>query len=614
MAISIPLILKAATSAEVLPLDPSASKPCGSLTEKGKDYIVQLRRLGFEMITQYGTQPQEELYVLLRLPMKKLISVASRANLRMELDPAVLKYTMEKGNAAKGILPVTIPDAPTHITEYGPYDLIFADYAPPSVVPDILYWRPDSFSHSFRDILRLKLNQICLESRLDGENLKIQRYIRKQWILSCFPLHNRAAATELESHWQRFPLCRQPLYEIKEYFGEKVGLYFSFTEHYMTFLCIPAVVGLPLQIAVFVLNDYSAPFLPVFSFCLSVWAVFMLEFWKRREKTIALEWGTIGFQELEVDRAVSFINGSNERYFDSRKQLFFSIHSATIVVVMNMLVVGIVVSIYVIRFTTQPRIGNSNAQFMASGLNALQIQIMNYIYSYLAHALTETSTMFEDSLIKKIFVFQFVNSFASFFFLAFIAERNEKLKSQQGQVIISQPELEHWLEKYDPNMSLLSEYADMVIQFGFTALFVSALPIASSFGLLSNIVSVKSNVWRRFNVLQRPFPMGAEDIGFWQEIFLVMSTIAVITNAGLTVFTMHSLDNYSTVTRFWIFILFQWLCFAIQQFVMAVIPDEPETILIQQQREKFIVKKCQTMMKCANLKWPSPANCFLKAS
>lgn len=75
----------------VLPLDPSPSKPCGSLTEKGQEYIVQLRRLGFEMITQYGTQPQEELYVLLRLPMKKLISVAARVNMRMELDPAVLK-------------------------------------------------------------------------------------------------------------------------------------------------------------------------------------------------------------------------------------------------------------------------------------------------------------------------------------------------------------------------------------------------------------------------------------------------------------------------------------------------------------------------------------------
>jgi hypothetical protein len=83
---------------------------------------------------------------------------------------------LEKGNPAKKILPITIPDAPAHITEYGPYDLIFADYAPPPSVSDALYWRPDTFTHPFRDILRLKLNNICLESRLDGkENLKIQR-------------------------------------------------------------------------------------------------------------------------------------------------------------------------------------------------------------------------------------------------------------------------------------------------------------------------------------------------------------------------------------------------------------------------------------------------------
>ena len=32
-----------------------------------------------------------------------------------------------------------------------------------------------------------------------------------------------------------------------------------------------------------------------------------------------------------------------------------------------------------------------------------------------------TETMYEDSLIVKLFIFQFINSYASFFFLAFIA-------------------------------------------------------------------------------------------------------------------------------------------------------------------------------------------------
>jgi hypothetical protein len=44
----------------------------------------------------------------------------------------------------------------------------------------------------------------------------------------------------------------------------------------------------------------------------------------------------------------------------------------------------------------------------------------------------------------------------------------------------------------------------------------------------------------------------------------MISVAAVITNAGLAVFTMDVLDSYSEAFRFWTFILFQWVCFALQ--------------------------------------------------
>lgn len=45
--------------------------------------------------------------------------------------------------------------------------------------------------------------------------------------------------------------------EIKEYYGEKIAMYFSFMHHYNCYGLIPALVGLPFQIAIFVLNNYS---------------------------------------------------------------------------------------------------------------------------------------------------------------------------------------------------------------------------------------------------------------------------------------------------------------------------------------------------------------------
>ena len=39
-----------------------------------------------------------------------------------------------------------------------------------------------------------------------------------------------------------------------------------------------------------------------FAVFIVIWAVVMLEFWKRKEKLTVLEWGMIGFEDEEVDR------------------------------------------------------------------------------------------------------------------------------------------------------------------------------------------------------------------------------------------------------------------------------------------------------------------------
>jgi hypothetical protein len=63
--------------------------------------------------------------------------------------------------------------------------------------------------------------------------------------------------------------------------------------------------------------------------------------------------------------------------------------------------------------------------------------------------------------------------------------------------------------------SSLEDYAEVAIGFGYTALFVSALPLAATFSYVSNIVEVKADCWKLLNLHQRPFPKGCEDIGSW---------------------------------------------------------------------------------------------------
>ena len=380
----------------------------------------------------------------------------------------------------------------------------------------------------------------------------------------------------------------------------------------------------------------------------------MLEFWKRKEVTTSLEWGTLGFEQNEHDRPdfrgekiVSFVDGKDLVFYPSTKRNFFVSVSMLAVFALCCVVVGAVVSIYLVRYqltkSKDAQVKN-NAGTVASILNAVQIQVANAIYSFIANALSEqenhrTATQFEDSMITKIFLFQFINSYASFFYLAFIAQHmvpNDcKSIGDDGNCMINlaynlgiilgsrlvsgnlvellvpylsfqfqylkevqsyggkmnRPEKEFLLTPYDTSSSVLEDYAEVAIQFGYQALFVAALPMASAFALVSNFVEIKGDAWKLLTLHQRPVPLTAEDIGSWQDIFLLISIAAVLTNAGITVFTMSTLDNWSTQNRYWTFILFTWVCFLTQAVVMAAIPDIPESIELHQARAEFLQSK-----------------------
>lgn len=139
--------------------------------------------------------------------------------------------------------------------------------------------------------------------------------------------------------------------------------------------------------------------------------------------------------------------------------------------------------------------------------------------------------------------------------------------------------------------SSLEDYAEIAISFGYLALFVTALPIAALFACVSSMAELRGDSWRLLNLYQRPFPKGVEDIGMWQHIFTLLAMVSVVTNAGLTVFTMDLLGHYRVAVQYWVFVLFQWVCFSLQVVVMFVIPDIPEAVRIQLRRTHFIVSK-----------------------
>jgi hypothetical protein len=605
----------------VLPLTPGDGD---SLPDKGREMVLRFHSLGIDTFI-YRTE--EHVFVLLRTPVEILRNFAHSIEFNMHLDADVLETTAKVGYPEKNIGPVDIPFDP-EITPLKPFEYIYGPYS--KSVDEKLYKKAPSMDHPFSERHRLKLTRSLIESKKFYKNpVKIQKYILRNTMQAFFPLHNRKELHWFEENWLPWKVSpwSAPVDRIKNYFGEKIGLYFVFLGHYSLWLSIPSIAGFPIQMYVLVANDFSNPVLPFFSIFIVLWAIIMLEYWKRKEKVQAMKWGTVGFELKEVDRPEfrgemrrSHINGRETVYFPNKIREKYISQSVLAISSLILLVLAVVGAIYVIRAALTPDMG-SNAQIVASILNAIQIQFFNYIYNMIADALTErenhrTDTEFEDSMVSKLFVFQFVNSYSSFFFLAFVATstnpdddalaecsgsacmvplslnlaiifgsrlltgnltellipylqyrwRSSKRKNKH-LTTITRPHSEFLLEPYDPIKSTLKDYSELAIQFGYIALFVTALPIAACAGLFSSYVESKGDAWKLTHLHQRPIPRGAEDIGTWQAIFTVISVAAVLTNAGLTCFTMDTLDEYPESTKYSVFIVFQLSCFSVQYLV-----------------------------------------------
>lgn len=556
---------------------------------------------------------------------------ADEINFKMELDPAILKELLGKGYIVDGeykVKPIFINDEVTY-SPISPYNYIFGKYeesAEPALYVD--FENPnnksgqfDAANPPFTKYIRLKLINYLLRAavRQGGCALKLNQMVYKKKILGFFPLHDPFVTSQIRERlmkWEIWPWMF-PFEDFRNYFGEKITLFQVFMGHYSRWLIYPSIIGVIFQIVVWSTGDYSSPVLPFYSLVITIWCIFMLEYWKREERLTAMRWGMTEYEDNEPDRPEfqgtlikSYVNGDDMLHFPREEFMKRAVSSQSVIGTFITLVMGVVAAIYVLRFSLQSDLG-AGASTLASVLNTIQITIFNYIYQRVAIYLTDcenhrTDTMYEDSMIIKLFLFQFVNSYASFFFLAFIASNLDRpsdvTDDYQGQCgakncmeplatnlaiifgtrlivknltdlfipwynainkrktetkgvaegnTLTPAEEDYVLMTYNSTIEGISNYADLAIQFGFAVLFVTALPIASFLSLISNYVKAKAVGWKLTKLYQRPIPLGAQDIGTWQSIFHIVSMAAVVTNAGLVCFTMDVLNDYDIYGRSW---------------------------------------------------------------
>ncbi|KAJ1491027.1 calcium-activated chloride channel-domain-containing protein [Baffinella frigidus] len=140
----------------------------------------------------------------------------------------------------------------------------------------------------------------------DDDPIDFDELISDEVAIAYFPLHHDRMRLKLLNEWARPVSKPQPLELIREYFGEKIALYYTWFGYYITMLFIPGLTGSALfatQMFYFPLTGtLENPFTPVYAIVMSIWAAAFAQLWQSLENTRKYQWDTLEFENQESVR------------------------------------------------------------------------------------------------------------------------------------------------------------------------------------------------------------------------------------------------------------------------------------------------------------------------
>lgn len=475
-----------------------------------------------------------------------------------------------------------------------------------------------------------------------GKSL-LRRLLTSRIMIQVFPLHDNEALKKLEDTWYNRFLKYQPIDNIRGYFGETIALYFGFLE-YFTFALIPmAIIGLPYYL--FAWEDYDK--YVIFASINLIWSTVILEVWKRSCARMTYRWGTLIMKrQFEEPRpgyhgvlGINPVTGRSEPLYSSYKRqlriylvsmpfvclcLYFSLYVMMIYFDMETWAMDV--------HESSGSMWNSILLYVPSIIYAIVIEIMNWLYRYAAEFLTSwenhrLESSYQNHLILKVLVFNFLNCFASLFYIAFVLNDMKLLRQSLATLLITsqiinqvaESLLPYWIQKahnvyvkkkvqalkadidatlYEQvvlekemgtYLGTFDDYLELFLQFGYVSLFSCVYPLAAAFAVLNNFTEINSDALKMCRVFKRPFSEPSSSIGVWQLAFEAMSVISVVTNCALIGMSpqVNALLPESKMELILIVVAVEHAILALKFILAFAIPDKPRDIQVKLARLEF---------------------------
>ncbi|KAL4160507.1 hypothetical protein PRNP1_001075 [Phytophthora ramorum] len=508
---------------------------------------------------------------------------------------------------------------------------------------------------------RIRLAEGIVERHINADALEAAGYLEGQM----FALHDEVALQELRSTWAlHWTMLYQPLHKIRFYFGEKIALYFAWLEFYTKMLVFPSIAGvitfvyIEARQAVTGTNQQGY-ILIAFAIFVVLWSSMFSELWKRKNGLLDSLWGLSGLHESFRYRPQFRGTKSYHPTTDVEEMTYESKAKRRRAFIASVLVVAVMVGVVVVAlfglFVLKHWINNSDnlennhisakyqstLTFGVTVVNAVQILVLNMVYRLVARKLNDlenhrTDAEYENYLVIKVFLFQFCNSFASFFYIAFVKRAAEGsclyeddcMRELRDQLLIlflirivvgnttevAVPYLKYRYQLFSERKAANTEeksghnyiedqaklvpyesneafedYNEMVIQYGFINLFVVAFPLTPLLALANNMLEVHVDAVKLCFVHRRPFPHPAKDIGVWFYILRFMTYIALGTNSALILWTSNLFEDQTGTVKAFSFVVACQVCLVLAVLVERSVPDIPHELKLLMERFEHIV-------------------------
>lgn len=447
----------------------------------------------------------------------------------------------------------------------------------------------------FRGIDRIKIVESVFAKYFDIEAMQLHAFVSHHYCP-----HDKKLQLELGQSWANMRLLNQtsaPLPRIVDYLGEKTGFR-------MCFLQFLTRAMLPLAITGIIVNFFPDAYYPqtMLGMVLVMWAAVFHGVWKRQEQYWSLAWGMENFIGTENVRPQYY--GFWETSTLDRRTLVkvYPIHrhvtrrtvAYVATLLCNLFMIATVLSTFAYRRYLVKKDRPLSAQAVVL-LNALQMQLFNWGFSIIAFKLAdwenhETDTQYSEAIVQRIFMFRFINSFLSLFYIAFVKHYAEGCVELYGGceielasnlrvlcgasmlwslVSTAWPYLRHRYnalredantrsgsyvkmkvaersyveqQKELPVYTLEDEVwdeMDVVMELGFVVFFGCVAPEVIALFFVNNLLRLRLWGFKLLFAVRRPSPMGAAGIGMWNKVVSNMTVCAVWCNLSLLIM-MHS--------------------------------------------------------------------------